>query len=77
MKTLNLQWSDETDYKLKKFTDLSCENYANGMSQKEWENARSYAVEVVLSILRDNPNIFDYSKRVDVISKERYENPSR
>lgn len=64
--------SDETDKLIRQFTDLSVDLASSaGMLKSDWEHARSYAIEALTRLLRDNPERFDYGPRMDAISRER------
>jgi len=58
--------SEETKRAIQLYADGAVERYARGsMSHDDWENARSYAVEAINGVLKDNPGIFDYVARID------------
>lgn len=63
----------ETLAKLQKFADHSIVRYQNGGNGnlRDWEDARSYAVEVARALLWDNPELCDYMRRFNVISESR------
>lgn len=66
----------DTMRSIQQFSDLSVALEQKGCATKqEWEHARSYAIEALTRLLRDNPELFDYGPRMDAISRERRAKP--
>lgn len=64
----NLVITDDALLAVKKYTDLKIgiefhKVSSKGDDQKDWEQARSYAVEFLSSILYNNQDVFDFWKR--------------
>lgn len=64
---------EETLRRLQIFADHSIARYQNGGDGKlkDWEDARSYAVEVVSTLLFSNPGLCDYRRRFEQIAETR------
>jgi hypothetical protein len=61
----------ETLARLQKYADHSIDRHQNGAKMKDWEDARSYAVEVANALLWANPDLCDYMRRFNEISEKR------
>lgn len=76
--TSDLQLSEDTARFIEKFTEISVEHFeAGAMDKPGWEHARSYAVEALQGILRENPERFDYKARMQVVATKRREQKQR
>lgn len=57
----SLHVSEETAIAIERFTAQEIDNFTSGgMSKQDWEHSRSYAVEAIIGLLRDNPSRFRY-----------------
>lgn len=70
-----LSLSADTRIAVERYTATSVEHYRNGaMSKAEREEARSYAVEALNAIFRDNPDTFDYVARIEEVRQQKLHN---
>lgn len=70
--------SEDTARSIEKFTQLSVEQFeAGGTDKAGWEHARSYAVEALQGILRENPDRFTYKARMQEVADRRREQKRR
>jgi hypothetical protein len=61
--------SEDTARAIEKFTEISVETYERGAEAKsDWEHARSYAVEALQGLLRENPERFTYKDRMQKVA---------
>jgi hypothetical protein len=64
--------SDEFLLAVDKYTDAMVDAFEAGELQRsEYEHARSYAVEALTQLLRDNPDTFPYLRRMQAVSDRR------
>lgn len=68
--TPEFKTADSLEVAIRRYTD-ACELHARngGISRAEWEEARSYAVDVVATMLLLNPERWDYALRMRAASK--------
>lgn len=68
--------TDEAAHFLEKFTEISLDIAQNGMDKKDWEDSRSYAIEAIKQLLRDNPQEFRYAEVLEKILSDRLQQRS-
>ena len=67
-----MKMSEGTRRAVELYADGAVQRYTAGsMSHADWETARSYAVDAVSGLLRDNPDIFDYTARIEAARKQK------
>jgi hypothetical protein len=72
---LELNLSEDALWAIEKFTERQIKNAkAGGLKDMDWEESRSYAVEAMCRFLRDNPEVFRYSRDID---KHSYRNSGK
>lgn len=68
MSTMNI--SPDTRLLVEKYTALAETRERHGsMTKMDWEDARSYAVEALNGLLRDNPEKFDFTARMEAVRR--------
>jgi hypothetical protein len=68
--------SPDTVLAIQRYSDLAVDlEGRGGLTKADWEHARSYAVEALSGLLRDNPDRFDYARRMEAASKAKLNTP--
>jgi hypothetical protein len=66
--------STDTQVSIERYTAAKVELESHGSATRaQLENVRSYAVEALQGILRDNPGLFDFSARMAAVAVTKRE----
>jgi hypothetical protein len=62
MRKIEITVTDDNEISINRYTDLAVQVYKNGnMASDEREQLRSYAIEIVNKLFRDNDELFRYA----------------